>query len=388
MSAVRHVPFCLAVLTLFLSACGGSSSGGGTPCEFSNGCINRQALMNTNADTLSTYNLFVDPTDPTAQPRENGLRYELTTSLFSDYSSKYRFIFVPPGEQVAWDDQETFEFPVGTVITKTFSMPADTAFPGPEHETLLETRLLIRRASGWVALPYVWNAERTDATLRITGATIPVELVHNGAQRNFTYRVPDRNQCATCHAKTTNSVPAISLIGPKARFLNRDITLEGETVSQLQHWVENGLLVDAPPVLSEVDTVPAYENADAALIDGMTDAALLRNAKGYLDINCAHCHRPEGGASTSGLFLEFWRDFATSPERHGVCKRPIAYGGGQLSYDIVPGDAEASILFYRMGSLAPGHSMPTLGKATLHDEGLALVRAWIDRMPDDDCSGS
>ncbi|WP_111656781.1 SO2930 family diheme c-type cytochrome [Isoalcanivorax indicus] len=389
MSAVRHVPLCLGLAALLLSACGGSGgSGGGSNCEFANGCINRDALMRTNAPTLSTYNLFVDPADPTANPRENGLRYELTTSLFSDYTSKYRFIFVPPGQHVAWHDQEAFDFPVGTVITKTFSMPEDTAFTGPEHETVLETRLLIRRSGGWVALPYVWNAERTEAVLRVTGASIPVSLIHNGAQRAFTYRVPDSNQCAACHQKRTDGVPAMSLIGPKARFLNREITLGDQTVSQLQHWIDAGVLTGAPPVLAEVDTVPAYENEDASLIDGMTDAALLRHAKGYLDINCAHCHRQEGSASTSGLFLEFWRDFAEDPERHGVCKRPIAYGGGHLSYDIVPGDAEASILFYRMNTVAPGHSMPTLGKATLHDEGLALVRAWIDRMPEDDCNGS
>ncbi|MCH8543300.1 MAG: hypothetical protein LAT61_07010 [Alcanivorax sp.] len=337
---------------------------------------------------LSDYGLFQDACNPTAFPRENGVRYELTSSLFSDYSSKYRFVFLPPGESATWQDTEAFQFPVGTVITKTFSMPNDTAHPGFDNERLLETRLLIRRAGGWVALPYIWNEEGNDATLRITGGGIPLSVVHNGAQRDFTYRVPDANQCSACHQFRVDGTAVITLIGPRARSLNRDVDYGAGPESQLAYWVDEGLLSDAPADMETVDTVPGFSNDDAALIPGMSDADLLRTAKGYLDINCAHCHRPQGSASTSGLFLEFGRDFDSQPTQHGVCKRPIAFGGGALSYDIVPGSAAESILHYRMGTLQPGHSMPTVGKATLHTEGLALIGAWIDRMPAFDCDGA
>ncbi len=37
---------------------------------------------------------------------------------------------------------------------------------------LLETRLLINTASGWVAIPYVWNAEQTEATLALAGDVV------------------------------------------------------------------------------------------------------------------------------------------------------------------------------------------------------------------------
>ena len=42
---------------------------------------------------------------------------------------------------------------------------------------LLETRLLINTSSGWVAIPYVWNAEQTEATLALAGDTLSLELV-------------------------------------------------------------------------------------------------------------------------------------------------------------------------------------------------------------------
>ena len=47
----------------------------------------------------------------------------------------------------------------------------------------------------------------------------------------------------------------------------------------------------------------------------------------------------------------------------------------------MPGDPEASILVYRMASAEPGVAMPELGKATVHEEGLALVERWIAGMP-------
>ena len=42
---------------------------------------------------------------------------------------------------------------------------------------LIETRLLVHRNEGWVALPYVWNPQQTEATLQRTGASVDLELV-------------------------------------------------------------------------------------------------------------------------------------------------------------------------------------------------------------------
>ena len=60
-------------------------------------------------------------------------------------------------------------------------------------------------------------------------------------------------------------------------------------------------------------------------------------------------------------------------------KRPVAAGkgAGQLQFDVVPGDPDASILLYRMVSLDPGAMMPELGRSMVDAEGVELVRAWI-----------
>ena len=74
-----------------------------------------------------------------------------------------------------------FDFPVGTVLIKTFAFAADMRRP-TENVRFLETRLLIRRADGWIALPYVWNEAQTEARLSVIGANVPVSFT-NEARR-------------------------------------------------------------------------------------------------------------------------------------------------------------------------------------------------------------
>jgi hypothetical protein len=103
-------------------------------------------------------------------------------------------------------------------------------------------------------------------------------------------------------------------------------------------------------------------------------------ARAYLEINCAHCHNPAGAAANSGLFLDRRQ---SDPVALGIGKRPVAAGRGSGGRDfaIAPGDPDASILVYRMESTDPGIAMPELGRATVHVEGVKLLREWIATMP-------
>ena len=77
------------------------------------------------------------------------------------------------------------------------------------------------------------------------------------------------------------------------------------------------------------------------------------------------------------------RDRETDLLRLGVCKPPIAAGqgtGGRF-VSIHPGKPDQSILSYRMESLELGAMMPELGRATVHREGVELIKAWIEAMP-------
>ncbi len=308
--------------------------------------------------------------------------YALNTALFSDYAHKLRTVWMPPGAHAKYDGQEAFDFPVGTIISKTFYYPrapggTDAVLRVAEtpEETrdgldlakvrLIETRLLVRREQGWIALPYVWNAEQTEATLARAGDAIPLELrkAHTGTTQSFTYIVPDENQCAGCHA-SNNTTRALHPIGLKARHINRDDPWHAGQ-NQLDRMVSLGRLQGLPQ--ANVPRNARYDDGSAKVED---------RARAYLDINCGHCHNPKGPADTSGL----WLDAATKePRRLGLCKPPVAagQGTGDHLFDIVPGQPDASILVYRMNSLDPGAMMPELGRSTVHEEGVALVRDWI-----------
>ena len=71
---------------------------------------------------------------------------------------------------------------------------------------------------------------------------------------------------------------------------------------------------------------------------------------------------------------------------HGVCKKPIAFGGGSLEYDVVPGNASNSILHARMNSDQPGDRMPEIGRSLIHEEGVLLIESWINSLPAESCS--
>ena len=144
-------------------------------------------------EMLSAYRLFRDA--GARDPNAGVTPYDLNTALYSDGALKFRYVFVPPGQQAQYRDEGVFEFPVGTVLIKTFAFAADMRAP-TENVRYLETRLLIRRAEGWVAYPYVWNEAQTEARLSVIGAHVPVSFTNEQGQViALDWAVPNRNQC-------------------------------------------------------------------------------------------------------------------------------------------------------------------------------------------------
>ena len=294
--------------------------------------------------TLSEFGFFADGARQV--PAAGVTPYALNTPLWSDGAEKLRFIYLPDGAVLEADGEGLLQFPVGSAIIKTF------AFGEGAARRLIETRVLLHRADGWVALPYRWNAEQTEATLALAGGRI--DLV-TPAGEAISYAIPNKNQCKTCHSKDGAVIP----IGPKARNLSR---------AWLGQMAQAGWL-DAVP--ESADSLPDWSTHAKGPAEPL--------ARAYLDVNCAHCHQPGGGASNSGLDLRWEQD-----DRHaiGIMKRPVAAGRGAGGHDfsILPGAPDKSILLYRMDSAEPGIAMPELGKASIDNEGVAVVRRWIAEM--------
>jgi uncharacterized repeat protein (TIGR03806 family) len=306
---------------------------------------------------LSDYDFFSGPLLE-LNPNKNIFPYELNTPLFSDYALKKRFIYLPQGKKINYEAQEVFGFPVGTIIIKNFYYAGSQI--NQEEQKILETRLLIHEEKGWKALPYIWNKAQTEAFLEITGGKIPITLTGKGI---INYNVPDMNQCKSCHDKNGQMVP----IGPTVRQLNRSYDSNTSSPNQLAQMQELGWL--------------ELPNTNLPKLANWSDQGELLNdrARAYLDINCAHCHNDSGPAKNSGLNLSI---FETDNYRIGVNKKPIAAGRGSadLKYGIVPGKPDASILLHRMITTEPGTMMPELGRTIQHDEGIALIKEWIEKM--------
>jgi uncharacterized repeat protein (TIGR03806 family) len=379
--------FLVAVLLCVLTACGAQGKPATATVHF---------YPDTNPALLSEWGVL-SASKGALRLSTGVVPYDLNTPLFTDYAHKLRTIYVPEGKAAAYRDNDYPDFPVGTIISKTFYYPRASGEPAGDRSRILkasdspgkvepilddlssvdlvETRLLVRREKAWEAISYVWNDEQTDAKLTRIGAYRDMTIVDDkGQETDFTYVVPNTNQCAGCHA-LNNTTRVIAPLGVRPRHLNKLFDHgDGET-NQLEYLAMIGYLKGAPAP----EKTP--RNAD------WKDESLPVNdrARAYLDINCSHCHNLDGPADTSGLYLT---PDIPHGEASGRCKLPIAAGGGtgNLPFDIVPGHPDDSVLIYRMGSTDPGAMMPELGRSLRHDEGVALIREWIQNM-DGSCAG-
>jgi uncharacterized repeat protein (TIGR03806 family) len=290
--------------------------------------------------TLAEFGFFADAA---AQRPARGVEpYRLQTPLWSDGAEKLRFVYLPAGRQAKAQGEGLLDLPVGSALIKSFR------FGGK----LIETRVLLHRTEGWVALPYRWNETQTEARLAIGGARIDLTTPAGEA---ISYAIPNKNQCKECHAMNGAVVP----LGPKARNL---------TPQFLARLKQQAKLDRVPRVGARV---PLWEQRHAGPVAPF--------ARGYLDANCAHCHNPGGSASNSGLDLR-WEQ--SDPVKLGIMKRPVAAGRGSggLEFDVLPGHPDRSILAYRMRSLEGGIAMPELGRSSIDPDGQALVEKWISEM--------
>jgi hypothetical protein len=101
-------------------------------------------------------------------------------------------------------------------------------------------------------------------------------------------------------------------------------------------------------------------------------------ARSYLDANCAHCHRDGGNCENRPIRLDFGQ---TDLYNLGVCQEPFASIGSAYPYQITAGNANRSAIVYRMSSTDPSEMMPLVGRTLTHDEGIQVIKEWINGMP-------
>ncbi|MFW5925319.1 MAG: SO2930 family diheme c-type cytochrome [Myxococcota bacterium] len=360
---------------MVVGACGGDEPlGDGAPtCGMPRGDGPHLPPEGAVCDRLSEHRLISLDHQGRVVLGEGPLPFAPSSALFSDYAHKTRTVWIPPGESARLTDRGPLDLPVGTMVTKTFAFPQDLREPDRSLR-VIETRLLIRRQDGWRAFPYIWDEAQTEAYHAPVGATVPVRWIHtDGTERSTDYVVPNRNQCIECHGRTHPETGRKELqpIGLKAKHLNGELDygpfFPGEgSQNQLGRWEEAGYLTGVPADLGSVPRLPAW--------DDPASGTLHERARAYLDINCGHCHGEGGSAAHTGLWME---SEVQDPLRWGVCQGREPEDPTVAVLPIVPGRPDASRILARMDTTGRDR-MPRLGRTVVHDEGVALIRDWIE----------
>jgi len=289
---------------------------------------------------LSQLNLFIGDLN-TLTVNSNMFKYELNTQLFTDYAHKLRIIGLPEGTALQYEDDGFPIFPTGTLIAKTFYYNLDETNPNSAQQ-IIETRVLIKEETEWAIGNYVWNEDQTEAVLDQSQHNVTVDFVNEtGDDITVNYVVPGANDCTKCHTNSSNVTP----IGPKLRTMNFNIN----GINQLQHFIDNGYLANAPAT-DEIVALPNWEDD--------VNYSLEERSRAYFDINCAHCHTPGGFCEfQSTLDLAFETDFNDT----NIFQRRFSISN-------------------RMGNYSPGTSMPFIGTTMIHTQGYDLIQEYLDSL--------
>lgn len=307
-------------------------------------------------DKLSDYNFFIGEMKNQA-PSKKVLAYEPASTLFTDYALKKRFVWMPDGTISTYEsDGEILNLPVGAALIKTFYY--DNVQPSGETR-IIETRIMIRKSSGWIFAEYVWNSQQTEAYLDMNGSYTNISWDQNGTPKSTNYRIPSATECLVCHKLNNQPIP----IGIKPQNLN--FKLAGEDKKQLQKWISYGYLENNIPgnIVSTVDYHDASKSIDLRL-------------RSYLDINCAHCHQENRHCDYRPIRLAFSE--TSDPVNIGLCVAPDEVINPTLINIITPANKNKSVMHYRLMSTDENVRMPLLGRTIVHEEGVQLLEEWIN----------
>ncbi|HEY6724364.1 MAG TPA: hypothetical protein VI197_10035 [Polyangiaceae bacterium] len=266
------------------------------------------------------------------------IAFEPAYALWSDGSTKRRWLRLPPGDRIDSSDMDHWQMPVGSVFFKEFSRD------GVRVETRAIARTGPERFDYWMGA-FVWNEAGTDAEFRPDGEENALGTPHD---------VPTSTQCGTCHN------------GEAGRALGFS-ALQLSAAGRLDQLAQDRLLSHAPSP-EERFSVPGNPVVSAAL--------------GYLHANCGHCHNPNGSASPDtdmNLRLDLGQ---TSPTATNAYLTTVGvelqyFDGTELIYRVAPGAPEASALVERMRERGAESQMPPFATELVHDEGVAWVTDWI-----------
>jgi len=328
---------------------------------------------------LSDYHFF-DGDIKNQSPSLKVLPYEPASSLFTDYAHKKRFVWMPDGTSATFNgDEKVLELPVGAALIKTFYYTNVQNINPVGGTRIIETRVMIRKSSGWIFANYVWNTDQTEAFLDLEGSYTDISWKdENNVVKSTSYRIPNEVQCIVCH-KTNQVVNGVNTsvnipIGIKPQNLNFSKTYGTTTANQLTKWVQEGYLENN-------FSLPSAANSAVDYNDALKPISL--RARSYVDINCAHCHQTNQHCDYRPMRFAFHETGAQNGLTNmGVCveTQDMQDFDGALSQIVNPGNINRSMLHFRLNTTNEAYRMPLHGRTIIHEEGVQLIETWINSL--------
>ena len=318
--------------------------------------------------SLSELGLFADLSDLTPNP--GVVPYSPNLTFWSDGAEKKRwFVIKNLTDSIGWSQDGNWSFPDGMVWVKHFDFDLDRSHPGTVKKRL-ETRVLVRNATGSYGVSYRWNEAGNEATLSPnSGEDFTINYTDaNGTPATLGWHIPSRAECLSCHTVTAGH--ALSM---NTRQFNLQQTIQGQTGNLLTLLSDSGYLSG---LTASPSSLPRFYKPDE------TSAGIEERVRSYLAVNCSYCHQPGGGTPES------WdaRPHLTLEQTHLLYTHPLSEATPDLSDHIVrPGDKAHSALWNKINARSVingtfnGYSqMPPLATNVFDQQGIALIGEWID----------
>lgn len=312
------------------------------------------------ATLLSDTGIFTDL--QTLSVAEGLIEYAVIEPHWSDGAVQRRWLAVPRDASITFSIDESWELPEGSLLVKQLDMPTSD-----RGQVRLETRIFIRRATGWQPFTWVWNTEQTDAVLTTAGTNLSLSVNNSdGIAEALDYRVPSQGECLSCHTAAAGTT-----LSTTTRQLNREFDYAGTTQNQL--LALNGISMFESDILASMTVADYPTHTPSSGADGTT---LDPAARSYLDVNCANCHRP-GGPTGSTLDLRTTQALAAL---NAVDVPPESGDLGLANARIIaPGSSASSVLIERMKRL-DGTRMPPVAGNRVDPNGVDLLERWVNSL--------
>ncbi|MCC2679841.1 MAG: hypothetical protein K0R29_2417 [Pseudobdellovibrio sp.] len=304
------------------------------------------------ASPVTTATLSINPSAPPNLLSESGLQtvqenqaltnfkeYVPQYPLYSDGSSKRRWIYLPAGSAINSSNPDEWIYPKGTILWKEFS------FGGNK----IETRVWEKIADGiginsWRPSVYAWKADQSDAVL-YTGdfyqKSVAEQMQYAAYNISNQYKVLNTNTCTRCHSSAQDVVNGFN-------YLQLSKTTAKVNIFSIKdlNWLTN------PPLT--VDEIKGSNPAKAAI--------------GYMQANCATCHNgvihPRNFKHTSNTLTYADENIVREFAKPSTTSIPL------YTY----ADPSKSLIYVRQGN----RSMPPTGLFVADPQGQTLLAAWIN----------